>query len=335
MDGGIARKARVFISSGQSEGQEREIANHVRDELERMGYEPYVAVNEQSLGAINDNIFRRLVDTEYFIFIDFKRDKLEDSSYRGSLFSHQELAIATFLGKDPLIFQEDGVRKDDGILKAIQGNAFPFSDRNLLPDAIPNKVKRRGWTSTWRNELVIERNEKEYLETVQYSHNITAVMSYAMEHKDELGKKTRWYRLEVRNCHDRKIAFNCVVYLESYRNVEKDDEPKSIPAIELKWAYVKAPSVMIPPRSSRLVDAFHVSPNNPGEIFLGINTFLTDYETEAQHTLKGPGKFEVNFIVHSSDFPSVRATLILEIGSLIEDIKFYKKPDNRNPDELR
>jgi hypothetical protein len=68
-----------------------------------MGFEPYVAVNEQSLGAINDNISRRLVDTEYFIFIDFKIEKLENGSYRGSLFSRQELAIATFLGKDPLI----------------------------------------------------------------------------------------------------------------------------------------------------------------------------------------------------------------------------------------
>jgi hypothetical protein len=325
MDGDIAGKARVFISSGQIEGPERDIANQVRDELERIGFEPYLAVNEQSLGAINDNIFRRLVDAEYFIFIDFKREKLEDGSYRGSLFSHQELAIATFLGKDPLIFQEQGVRSDDGILKAIQGNAFEFSDRNLLSDAIPNRVRKRGWTATWRDELVIERHENEYLDTIQYSHNITAVMAYAMEHPDDLGKKTRWYHLEIRNYHDRKIAFNCVVYLESYRNVEKDDEPTPVPAIELKWAYVRAPSVMIPPRSSRSVDAFHVYPNDPSEIFLGINTFLTDYETKSQHTLKGPGKFEVNFIVHSSDFPSVRDTLLLEIGTKLDDIKFHKK----------
>ena len=102
--------ARVFVSCGQRDCCEKEVANRVKDVLEKLGYEPYLAVDEQSLRSLRENIFERLRDrTEYFLFVDFCREKIGDGpDCRGSLFSHQELAIASFLdfGDDFLAFQE-------------------------------------------------------------------------------------------------------------------------------------------------------------------------------------------------------------------------------------
>ena len=144
-------QARVFISCGQQKGtDEVEIAHNIAEKLEKMGFEPYIAVEEQTLKGMKENIFQRLSESEYFVFIDFKRERLsklkngnlEDTSkHRGSLFSHQELAVATFLDIKALSFREKETKEDDGILKFIQANSIEFTDRHLLPDVVPEKTR--------------------------------------------------------------------------------------------------------------------------------------------------------------------------------------------------
>jgi len=88
--------------------------------MDKLGFDPYVAVQEQTLRGLKENIFRQLSYSQYFIFVDFKREKLEDKDamYRGSLFSHQELALASYLDIPVLALQETGIKKNDGILRA-------------------------------------------------------------------------------------------------------------------------------------------------------------------------------------------------------------------------
>ena len=82
-------------------------------------------MDEQTLRGLKENIFPQLQDSEYFVFVDFKREKLVPHrrgktgklQHRGSLFSHQELALASFLDLQLLAFQEKGVKQDDGILR--------------------------------------------------------------------------------------------------------------------------------------------------------------------------------------------------------------------------
>jgi hypothetical protein len=90
--------ARVFISCGQSRGSDEEKTAHaIAERLIEMGFEPYVAVEEQTVAGLTGNIFERLRKSEYFVFVDFKREPLGSTAvHRGSLFSHQELAIAAF-----------------------------------------------------------------------------------------------------------------------------------------------------------------------------------------------------------------------------------------------
>jgi hypothetical protein len=146
----MSNKARVFISCEQKkESEEVTIANQIEQSLRSMGFDPYVAVQEHTLQGVKETIFKKLANAEYFLFVDFKREKLytansEDTrECRGSLFSHQELAIATFLEHESLAFQEEGLKRDDGILRFIQANCIPFSDRKQLPSLIAEKIKEK------------------------------------------------------------------------------------------------------------------------------------------------------------------------------------------------
>ena len=130
----MSEKARVFISCGQRQNAnylkkigveninlvkypEFTIAKQIAKKLEKLGFEPYIALEQQTLQGVKEAIFKKLENSEYFLFMDFRRERLYDEGdsnclseeYRGSLFSNQELAIATFQGYEVLAFQEEGV----------------------------------------------------------------------------------------------------------------------------------------------------------------------------------------------------------------------------------
>ena len=137
-------KARVFISCGQNHTWEGEVetARAVANRLSALGFDPYIAAEVHSPRSLVENIYSQLRDSEYFLFIHFKRERLDDSNeHRGSLFSHQELAIASFDGLELLAFQEDGVKRLDGIVRFLQINPIPFADRNCLVDIVVETVR--------------------------------------------------------------------------------------------------------------------------------------------------------------------------------------------------
>ena len=314
-----AHRARVFISCGQQKGtDEVEIAHRIFEKLEKMGFEPYIAVGEFSLKSVKENIFRRLGESEYFIFIDFKRERLfkpkngnfEDTSkHRGSLFSHQELAIATFLDIEALAFQEEGVKEDDGILKFIQANCIKFKDRHLLPDVIAEKVRERGWNPNWRKELLLERDDSDWEDAIDFRVN----------------KKSRWYHIKVKNLHRQKIGRDCVAYLEKIKDLSTGEE-KSPELVEFKWKGVNSPRVAIPPKEFRYLDAFHVYYDSQNIVHLGINPFVVDFSGYYElYKLRGPGTFELTYIVFSENFSPAKATFKLQIGEQLDDIEFKKK----------
>lgn len=304
-------KARVFISCGQQKGAgEVEVAHKIREKVEKMGFEPYIAVEEQTLKGVKENIFRKLSESEYFIFIDFRREKLEDDKYRGSLFSHQELAVATFLDDiEVLAFQEKGVKEDDGILKFIQANCIQFQDRHLLPDVIAEKIREQEWDPDWRNELLLERDHKDYGDAIDARVN----------------KGSRWYHVKVKNLHWQKMAHDCVAYLESIKDILKGDV-KLFELVEFKWKGVNSSRIVIPPKLFRYLDAFHIYHDSPTIVHMGINPFIVDFTGYYQlYTLKGSGDFELTYVVFSENFSPVRATFKLHIGNHLDDIEFCTK----------
>lgn len=313
-------QARMFISCGQQKGtDEVEIAHKIVEKLEKMGFEPYIAVEERTLKGVKENIFRQLSESEYFIFIDFKRERLfepkngsfEDAGkHRGSPFSHQELALAAFLDIEALSFREKDVKEDDGILKFIQANCIEFTDRHLLPDVVAEKVREQEWNPNWRNELLLERDDKDFGD-VRYVRG------------EE--RPARFYHIRVKNVHEQKIARDCVAYLEGIKDLSTGGA-KSLELVEFKWKGVTTPRVAIPPKELRYLDAFHIYYDSQNMVHLAINPFLVDFSGYYElYTLKGRGIFELTYVVFSENFSPARATFSLHIGNQLNDIKFYTR----------
>ncbi len=311
----MVEKARVFISCGQrKDTDEVPIAKSIAASLETMGFDAYIAVEEQTLKGLKENILARLAQSEYLIFIDFSRERLfqaNDKAYvdtglnRGSLFSHQELAIASYLDVQVLAFQEKGNKKDDGVLGFIQANCIPFTDLSELPRTVMNEVRKKNWDSSWRNELRLERDSDDRDDNV-LDASTSRVANY--------------FHIKVRNLHRSKIARDCVVYLERIVALPAGTE-RSPDLVELKWKGVTSERVAIPPRSYRRFDAFHVYVNDPTKAHLGLNPFIVDFTGYSQqYQLNGPGQYELWFVVFSTDFAPARAMFKLTVGSKLISI---------------
>jgi len=62
------KRARVFISCGQNKkSDEVPVANKIAERLIELGYDPYIAVEEQTLIGLTENIFPKLRRLRVFL----------------------------------------------------------------------------------------------------------------------------------------------------------------------------------------------------------------------------------------------------------------------------
>jgi hypothetical protein len=316
-------RARVFISCGQWKGtDEVRIAEAIRDALRTLGFNPYIAVLEQTLMGLTHNIYDRLRNSEYFLFVDFKRELLfghgttllgcllKTGDRRGSLFSHQELAIASFLNLDVLAFQESGVKSDDGIIRFLQTNATSFNDRNTLVDLVVKSVRQRmeegSWDPTWRNELV--------LEPVQGPPSDAHILSTG----GIAGPEARFFHINVRNRHRTKIATNCYAYLEKADRTKPSPQTFAPRTVEFKWAGTGIPAVGIAPRSERPFDAFFLLHSDPTAVIFNAHMDSTEFLPR----LQGEGEYELAYSVISENFPPARGLFRLNLNRALPNTTF-------------
>ncbi len=314
-------RATVFLSCGQRQNtDEAAIADGVAERVRELGFDCYIATRVQSLRSLRENIFAELESADYFLFIDFAREELisrkggplarffEPSAKRGSLFSHQELAVASFLHLPALVFQEKGVLPLDGMLGALQANAISFSDRGNLHRIITDKLREKlehepEWSLESRNSLSLMLPQPPSVDAV---HAVTHV-------------PFRHFHVAVRNNHVRKPALNCFVYLESAKDLT-NQAPIPLETIEFKWAGcpVSVPNVRIGPRASRRFDGPKFVLMNPPQLAFNVITDSTDYLPP----IRNPGRYELTFAVVSENFQTVRRTFRLEFGLTIDSIRF-------------
>jgi hypothetical protein len=306
-------RARVFISCGQSKGTDEEAtASAIASRLERLGFDPYVAVQEQTLRGLKENIFEQLATSEYYIFVDFKRDELAKTDppvCRGSLFSHQEFALASYLDIPLLAFQELGVKRDDGIIRFLQANAISFTDRRLLPNVIADKVQERRWDPHWRNELVLER------ELGQFSDAQVLVSG------DTTVRHARFFHINVQNRHRSKIARNCYVYLVKATDLNTAVEIP-LKTAEFKWAGYVLPNAHILPRQARRFDAFHLLHDQPTRPLFNVFSDATDYIPH----IEGEGLYQLTYSVVADDFPASDGSFILNLNRSLDLTTFKHYP---------
>jgi len=146
------RNARVFISCGQRKPREIAIGKAVEEYFRKRDFETYFAEIVHSPEALTENIFRFMRESEYFVFIDFKREQINSNDYRGSLFVNQEAAIAIFLRLNGLGFYEKGVKRE-GILDYHIYNSFPFEDGTEIIGILSEETKH--WDKNSVNEIKI------------------------------------------------------------------------------------------------------------------------------------------------------------------------------------
>jgi hypothetical protein len=325
----MSQKARVFMSCGQRSQSDLEavthenlslatpeltIAKRIFDKLWKLGYEPYLALEQQTLQGVKEGIFENLRKAEYFLFIDFQREglfklgtiNLESGEHRGSLFSNQELAIATFLEYEVLAFQEKGVKKEDGIMKFVQANCKTFSNRNRLPNTVITEIKKK-WNPNWRNELFIEP-------IIHSDDNV-------LNPYEGMGK---YFHIAVTNRHKDKVARNCVSYVERIKNL-KTNQTRVLEYVELKWKGVTSVGVTIPPKSKRFLDAFHINHDAPSTARLGLNVHVVDFSGYTnEYQISGTGNYEIDYVVFSDNFSPTRAKFKLHIGTALAEAFFQK-----------
>jgi hypothetical protein len=303
--------AKIFLSCGQKD-EEKELANRIAKRIEALrapgqtgpdaGFHCYVAVADQSLEGLRENIFHQLETSEYFVFLDFKRDPLGNSGEcRGSLFTNQELAVASFLSKPAILFQEEGVRKLDGMLASFQSNLITFRDRRGLEDlitgAVEEKLRSGEWSTTWKDQLVIE------VPTARFSGTAEALP----------GSKpglVHYYHLGVRNLHHTKVALNCCVLLESIQPRDWDGIVAPFDPVELKWAGtpVTLPNVIVPATTMRLFDCFKIRHDAPATVEFQT---LTD-SMEFSPVIRQPGIYDITYCVSSSNMQLARRTVRIQ-----------------------
>ncbi|HMB84510.1 MAG TPA: hypothetical protein VKI40_10730 [Terriglobales bacterium] len=148
-------KSRVFISCGQR-ASEKEIAVKLGDLLVSRGFDVYVAISVQTILEINARIIRELKNSDCFLFVNFRREKI-NGKYRGSLFSNQELAIAYSLGFERiLVINQDGILPE-GILAYIGVNTETFTDSDNCYAVVEKALDRAGWTPQYSRRLRADR----------------------------------------------------------------------------------------------------------------------------------------------------------------------------------
>jgi len=288
-----APKARVFISCGQKRGTDEIITAHkIGEALEKIGYKAYVALEQHNLGGLRENIFREIENSEYLVFVDFKRDQLNCGElHRGSLFCHQELAVASYVNPDRkiLAFHEKGVKQPDGMMNALQVNSQEFVNRDLLPDVIAHRAEQN-WNPHWRNGLGLYRNPEE--------HGAAHVN----------GKEIEYFHIRVRNLHSRKSALNCYVYLAQAIDLSTNT-PIPVPTIELKWAGIMRPNALILSGSWRDFDALLIDHEDPRRARFNVFADSPHFEPRIEHCTD----VELTYAVVSQNFLPARITCRLHL----------------------
>jgi hypothetical protein len=296
------RKARVFISCGQRNENEKQIGKHVEAYFKDKGFETYFAEMVHSSEALTENIFRFLAESEYFIFIDFKRDELSNGSFRGSLFVNQEIAIATFLKINGLGFIEKDVARE-GILQYQIYNAITFSDEEGIFSKLDELIA--DWDTESVNELQI------LFDPESINRNVVLLDSPGQPHSD-------WYHLEVRNRNKTKHAFSCVGYVSRIKGLATD-ETMAIPTNELVWAGIGELSVNLIAGTARELDAFFLI---QGEGLIRFHQRPSSTSNPRYHLPALPrGRYLIEYMVISSNFKTTQKAFLVNFGASEADIE--------------
>lgn len=295
--------SKVFISCGQATHAEKEIAKNIRDWLKCKGYRSYAAIQTQSIQDLNTSIIGNLSSADYYIFIDFRREKISDcpEEYRGSLFTNQELAIAYLLNFERALFFRQSKVRLEGIAKYMASNAVEFNRLNQVVGIVQREFEKREDSDDW---------------TTSYSRHLVAASikcAGRFQYRDHTGKYDQYiWHIHIENRTLERVAFSTAARL--YRIGNTSRLTASPDQCFLKWAgHQECYQITIPPREKAAFDAFAIQAQNPyGIVSLhSTNDFLPNGKREP--ILSRPGKYVLQYQILALDFPPLDFRVVLQL----------------------
>jgi len=312
------KKARVFISCGQRNKRERKIGAAIKNYFEERKFEAYFAAHTHCSDALTENIFKFLRKSEYFVFIDFKREKRKKGKSRGSLFVNQEIAIATFLGLTGIGFHERGVRRE-GILDYHIYQPFPFKTKADIILTLEKETEH--WDPTSTNELDMIYDKNTLTRNINYD--------FGLFQGKGIGD---FYPLQILNCNKNNHAFSCSAYVTQIKNLDSKEE-FGVANRELKWEGTGLHLVNIRSGTRRGFTAFYV--DRTKNIIKFIQPGLDTDNPNLRLRSLSQGKYLLEYTVISLNFEKVSRKYIVEFEGSVDNIKFYPEIKTHNKASMK
>ncbi|MFH2144588.1 MAG: hypothetical protein ABII75_00975 [Candidatus Omnitrophota bacterium] len=287
---------KVFISSGQRPPDERKIIEKISKLLkDKFELDSYVAFTLQGLNDVM-KIMEELKKSDYFLFIDFYRDK--DKEIPISIFTHQELALACHVGFNEILAFQDERAPSVGILPYIQANPVKFSSTDALINKIESIIKERQWSKKYSRNLQITSIDGPY-GPMKYGDHTGASIEYI------------WHARIDNNRSDASVV-NAVCVLDTIvlPNGQSINSPDRSP---LKWARQHNQyQGTILPLDFGCIDVCAIRADKAG---LFMHSSLD--QTPRIPVCAENGKYTLNYKVFAQGFPILRFVLDVNLNYII------------------
>ena len=295
---------KIFISCGQADAEERQIATEVSALIVKQGFQPpYVAIQTQTIQDVNFSIIRELKNADFYIFIDFAREKICSRGwfkplFRGSVFTNQELAIAYLLEfKEVLYLQQEGVNLE-GLGKYLLSNAVKFKNKSDVPQIVEQNVKNKRRLPTYSRHLSLGTPTRR--QASQFTDNTGTYQQYI-------------WLLEVENLRHDIAAFDTLarlneITLPTGKKISCSDREF------IKWAGKRnAYSATILPKASARFDLFALDQANTSHLYLHSERDVTTRKP----ILNSPGDYILHYQIFSKGFPLLEFNVGLTLAQSI------------------
>jgi hypothetical protein len=302
---------KVFVSCGQATRTERKAAGEIGDLLKAKGFQPYVAIETQSIEDVNFEIISNLKSSDYYVFVDFRREVIKkklfgSAVYRGSLFTNQELALTYILSFQKVMFiQQTGIRLE-GIAKYIASNARSFSDPSSIALILEEEIGKRRWSPSYSRHLVPSRVELSQSPALFGDHTT-----------GPNGRLSFICLVDIENRRVDRAAMGSIARLASivYPNRSRVVSPDRT---HLKWAGQPGFLRSMLPESTERLDAFSIDANDRLKVFLHS---AADIHPREPIIAGSTGMHVLHYEVYSEGFPLLEFDLHLELTGSIGSTK--------------
>jgi hypothetical protein len=297
--------AKIFISCGQDTDAERLAAREASSWLASQGFVPYIAITVQSIPDLNQGIIGELKQSDYFLFVNFRRELLQHGSdepiFRGSLYTNQELAIAYALGFQQMIFLNQQFAERRGMFGTIVSNSPEFDRYTELLPVLQNAVRDANWRPTFSRNLVPE--SVRWSEPVYYSDHAIWLLH------EKPARQAKMLILTLANRRHDRGAISTSMRLKSVEGagVQRLAIPDNAP---LKvTGHLQEYTQIIWPDSSGEFDLLALDLEDQERLFLNS---LNDMSPR-RPVISGVGEYRVVFQAFAEGFPIVDIPLRLTV----------------------